>query len=75
MSTKRLHDRDKSGWWLLAFCALPVALSYINDVESTGLPQLFQLAKLVFSIWGFVELGCLQGTAGPNRFGPSPLAD
>jgi uncharacterized membrane protein YhaH (DUF805 family) len=27
----------------------------------------------VLGIWGFVELGCLRGTAGPNRFGPDPL--
>jgi uncharacterized membrane protein YhaH (DUF805 family) len=25
-------------------------------------------------IWGFVEMGCLRGTVGPNRFGPDPLA-
>ena len=23
---KRLHDRNKNGWWLLAFWLLPVAL-------------------------------------------------
>jgi hypothetical protein len=25
-------------------------------------------------IWGFVEMACLKGTSGPNRFGPDPLA-
>jgi uncharacterized membrane protein YhaH (DUF805 family) len=25
-------------------------------------------------IWAIVELGCLRGTEGPNRFGPDPLA-
>jgi uncharacterized membrane protein YhaH (DUF805 family) len=24
-------------------------------------------------VWAFVELGCLRGTLGPNRFGPDPL--
>jgi uncharacterized membrane protein YhaH (DUF805 family) len=28
---------------------------------------------LPFSIWVFVELGCLRGTPGPNRFGLDPL--
>jgi len=64
MSTKRLHDRDKSGWWLLAFVTTG-GVDYINDVESTGLPQLFQLAKLVLSIWGFVELAVCKGR--PDR--------
>jgi len=71
---KRLHDRDKSGWWLLAFYAFPAASSYVDDVEGTGLPYLFSLVRIVFSLWGFVELGCLRGTPGPNRFGPNPLA-
>ena len=26
-------------------------------------------------IWMFIELGCLRGTDGPNRFGPDPLAE
>jgi uncharacterized membrane protein YhaH (DUF805 family) len=30
--------------------------------------------SLPFSIWAFVELGCLKGTAGSNRFGEDPLA-
>jgi uncharacterized membrane protein YhaH (DUF805 family) len=33
----------------------------------------FELVSLALMIWGFVELGCLRGTVGPNRFGPDPL--
>jgi uncharacterized membrane protein YhaH (DUF805 family) len=36
--------------------------------------MLFSLASLAISIWAFVELGCLRGTAGPNKYGPDPLA-
>jgi uncharacterized membrane protein YhaH (DUF805 family) len=25
-------------------------------------------------VWILVELGCLPGTEGPNRYGPDPLA-
>src|SRR6266487_727368 len=28
---------------------------------------------LAISVWAFVELGCLRGTPGPNRYGPDPL--
>jgi uncharacterized membrane protein YhaH (DUF805 family) len=34
----------------------------------------FSLAGFAISIWACVELGCLRGTAGPNRYGPDPLA-
>jgi uncharacterized membrane protein YhaH (DUF805 family) len=69
---KRLHDRDKSGWWLLVFYVLPGVLSGLAD--HVGPQIIFWLAGLAISIWGFVELGCLRGTSGANRFGPDPLA-
>ena len=61
---KRLHDRNKSAWWLLVFYALPGLLSY---AEAT-------IASLVISVWALVELGFLRGTSGPNDYGPDPLA-
>ena len=37
--------------------------------------MLFGLAAFVFSVWGFVEMYCLQGHHGQtNRFGADPLA-
>jgi uncharacterized membrane protein YhaH (DUF805 family) len=70
---KRLHDRDKSGWWLLVFYVLPAVLSSIAEAAGTGLQFIFSLAILALWIWGFVELGCLCGTAGPNKYGSDPL--
>jgi uncharacterized membrane protein YhaH (DUF805 family) len=69
---KRLHDRNKSGWWLLLF----YLLSGVLDVAGmTGkLPLLFELGSVAISIWALVELGCLRGTAGTNQYGPDPLA-
>lgn len=66
---KRLHDRDKSGWWLLLFYLVPVLL---NELSHASL--LFSLASFAISVWAFVELGCLRGTVGPNKYGPDPLA-
>jgi uncharacterized membrane protein YhaH (DUF805 family) len=71
---KRLHDRDKSGWWLLLFYLAPGLLDGLAtnlDREGTGL--VFSLASLVVSIWGLIELGFLRDTTGPNRYGPDPL--
>ncbi len=69
---KRLHDRDKSGWWLLLFYLLSGVLDVIG---MTGkLPFLFELGSVGISIWALVELGFLRGTAGANQYGPDPLA-
>jgi uncharacterized membrane protein YhaH (DUF805 family) len=69
---KRLHDRDKSAWWLLLFYLVPLVLQAIG--------QLLGLARLIFDpiaggigIWAIIELGFLRGTDGPNKFGPDPL--
>jgi len=78
---RRLHDRNKSGWWALIFYAVPIALSLvgfgISHAIEGGVGQaingVFSLISLGFYIWAFVELGCLRGTVGDNRFGPDPL--
>jgi uncharacterized membrane protein YhaH (DUF805 family) len=70
--TKRLHDRNKSAWWLLLFYLAPPILHAIgHGIGSTG----FILGLIGFgvSIWALVELGFLRGTAGPNSYGPDPL--
>ena len=50
VAVRRLHDVDRTGWWLLI---------------------MFTVIGLIFPllIWS-----CPKGTAGPNRFGPDPLA-
>ncbi len=74
---KRLHDRDKSGWWLLLFWLGPSVLSSgnlsPNDIGDIGSNAILGLAAFVLMVWGFIELGCLKGTAGPNSYGPDPL--
>jgi uncharacterized membrane protein YhaH (DUF805 family) len=74
----RLHDRDKSAWWLVVFYLGPTILSTAGQgFRSEGSPMLaiiLNLCAFAVSIWALVELGFLRGTAGPNRFGPDPLA-
>jgi uncharacterized membrane protein YhaH (DUF805 family) len=38
------------------------------------LQTILALAALALTIWGFVEIGCLRGTAGTNTYGPDPLS-
>lgn len=68
---KRLHDRDKSGWWLLVFIGGPVLLSAFSLLVDDN--WLVSLASTAIAIWMIVELGCLRGTVGPNQYGPDPV--
>ena len=75
-SVKRLHDRDKSGWWIVPFFVVPGLYNQFSD----WLPDLLVADLLLAAqhlrlwLWGFVEMYCLQGLAQDNRFGPDPLA-
>jgi uncharacterized membrane protein YhaH (DUF805 family) len=76
---KRLHDRNKSGWWVLLFYGAPLALPFVAAIldgsrETSVVLMLLQLVSLVIWIWAIVELGCLRGTIGQNKYGPDPLA-
>ncbi|MDZ4373658.1 MAG: DUF805 domain-containing protein [Phenylobacterium sp.] len=76
ISARRLHDRNKSAWWLLLFIVLPTLLSAFGQLVGLSEPEAgaaFSLLGLPFSIWALVEIGCLKGTIGPNRFGADPL--
>lgn len=50
VTVRRLHDQDKSGWWIL-----------------------IALIPLIGGIWLLI-LYFVEGTRGPNRFGPDPKA-
>jgi uncharacterized membrane protein YhaH (DUF805 family) len=77
---KRLHDRDKSGWWILVFVIAPALLGNIVDRidDESYLATAFALslayAALGLKAWGIVDLLFFGGTSGPNRFGSDPLA-
>jgi uncharacterized membrane protein YhaH (DUF805 family) len=76
---KRLHDRDRSGWWVILFVYGPWLAGYVvqafvqprQDLHSLWIA--YNVVQTGILMWAFVELGCLQGTRGPNRFGADPL--
>jgi uncharacterized membrane protein YhaH (DUF805 family) len=72
VAIKRLHDRNKSGWWVLLFIFGPMVLSMLGGVIP-GIGFVFSLGGLAISIWAIVELGFLKGTAGANQYGPDPI--
>jgi uncharacterized membrane protein YhaH (DUF805 family) len=76
---KRLHDRNKSGWWIVLFYGSPLGLPFVAAIlsgttESSVALFLVQLVSLGMLIWALVDLGCLRGSIGQNRYGPDPLA-
>jgi uncharacterized membrane protein YhaH (DUF805 family) len=79
--TERLHDRGKSARWLVIFLLLPAVLGQIakpawfDGAVGLGVNFILALAAFALSIWGFIEIGCLRGSAGANSYGPDPLVE
>jgi uncharacterized membrane protein YhaH (DUF805 family) len=74
ISIKRLHDRDRSGWWMLPFFVVPGLYSqFVDRLPDSYVAFPLALAMFVLGIWGFVEMYCLRGTRWTNRFGTNPL--
>lgn len=82
LGIRRLHDRDRSGWWILPFSVGPYLLmgaahlltELLGAVGALlGIP-LF-LAGLALAVWAWLELGFFRGTRGANRFGPPPASN
>ena len=79
VGVKRLHDRNKSGWYLVLFYIVPGILlvagiafgTFMED--SIVMASILGLAAFAIGVWAFVELGCLRGDIGPNRYGPDPF--
>ena len=60
ITVKRLHDLNRSGWWVLLALAIPFAARPIGVSPSTLL------------LMAFVLLASLPGSSGDNRFGIDP---
>ena len=72
LGAKRLHDRNKSAWWLVLFWLVPAILQGVGEqIGTAGI--VLSIGAFAISIWGLVELGFLRGTVGPNQYGPDPL--
>jgi uncharacterized membrane protein YhaH (DUF805 family) len=76
VAIKRLHDRNKSGWWLLFFIVPPQLLEFVAGqlFGNEPISYVLRIPAIVVTLWMIVELGFLRGTIGPNRFGDDPLS-
>ena len=79
VGVKRLHDRNKSGWYLLLFYVVPSVLivaaigTYMAMEDGSLVSAVLGFAAFAICVWAFVELACLRGTVGPNAYGPDPI--
>ena len=79
LGSKRWHDRGKPGW-LSALSPFTTLLLFVAQYVYGPMGTHFNLAiysaiiliSFPINIWVFVECGCLDGTRGVNRYGPSP---
>jgi uncharacterized membrane protein YhaH (DUF805 family) len=75
VSIRRLHDRNKSGWWMIPFVGAAGLYGQFGDrLAGSWAALVVGLAVFIAFIWGMVEMDFLKGTNGPNRFGADPLA-
>ena len=72
VAVRRLHDINKSGWWV----ALPLPAGIIETIFSVNRQTTFEI---IFAVIGFgcsiylIILYCTAGDSKQNRFGKNPL--
>jgi uncharacterized membrane protein YhaH (DUF805 family) len=74
-TARRLHDRDRTAWWLALYVLMEgvSALPLEQIVDTDPVPVIvLVLSILGFSAWFIVETVLRTGKRGPNRYGPAP---
>jgi uncharacterized membrane protein YhaH (DUF805 family) len=80
VSIKRLHDRNRSGWFMLLFYLAPAVLLIGGRMFGTGQGEastaetVLGFVALALLVWAMIELGFRRGTIGNNAYGADPIA-
>ena len=64
IGSRRLHDLNQPGWWMLVVTALHIGMSLVAPAS----------AAPMFSLVVTIVLGAIPGTVGSNTFGADPNA-
>lgn len=88
VTTRRLHDTGRSGWWIVASYAFSVFSSFIeafvfdsNTIDASSLAEASVGAIAVWGVIYLINLGLsiailvftlLDSHKGENKYGPSP---
>jgi uncharacterized membrane protein YhaH (DUF805 family) len=87
LSVKRAQDRNFHYLFVAAYFGLVALLTSVQASTKGGIsdkmmdpsvaPRVLLVAVTVlfaaYVIFLFIQLGCLRGTIGPNKYGPDPL--
>jgi uncharacterized membrane protein YhaH (DUF805 family) len=78
---KRFQDRGRPGILGAIGIGVPIVIAFLALLGVTGsedapniIGQVLSFVDLVVGLWLLIDLGILRGTAGPNQYGPDPLA-
>jgi uncharacterized membrane protein YhaH (DUF805 family) len=74
VSARRLHDRGKSGWWIVPYWVVPAAINVFGEKIGGDVKLVAGAISLLIYLAILIELGCLRGAAGPNAYGDNPAA-
>ena len=83
VSVRRLHDTNRSGWWILAPLSGYVIM-LIGTVMAAGSPDNPGIGGILAMIGMIAVIGLgltllvfmfLEGTRGPNKYGPDPKGE
>ncbi|MEJ6390500.1 DUF805 domain-containing protein [Gymnodinialimonas ulvae] len=76
VSWRRLHDTDRSGWWIGGYLIATLVVALFLGATLAG--GVVETTFVFFGLMGIVAIGyiilllvyfCQRGTPGPNRFG------
>lgn len=74
VGVRRLHDIDRTGWWLMLGYGPWILSMVFAIVQSVELAAILNIVSMI----GFLVLlvfAVMPGTRGPNRYGPDPKGE
>jgi uncharacterized membrane protein YhaH (DUF805 family) len=78
----RLHDLGWSGWWFLLLGPLLTPLpmwmwveGHTQQAYDRGHDVVLEFGAYAIFFGGFILMGCLRGTKGPNKYGRDPISN
>jgi uncharacterized membrane protein YhaH (DUF805 family) len=60
----RLHDRGKSGFWIILYYAVPFVMALLA-IDPEGRGMALNYIALAISVWAMIDLGILKGRPLP----------
>jgi len=80
VTVRRLHDSNRTGWWVLGvwgpyLALIPMSvMMFLSRAGAVGFAIFAILAYIAILVFGIILLVFMfmDGTRGPNRFGPDP---